>query len=1076
MQPDTLDRDFRTYQQHRDPAALAAVFDAAAPRLLLVAMHLCRDAATAEDLVQTVFLQALRDVDRFDPRRPVLPWLLGMLEHRASDLRRSAHVRREQVVAAPSAASENTPERAAAASEVRERVAEALQGMPHDYRDVLTLRLVHGLSAVDIAHAHGLPPATVRTRLRRGLELLRGALPRGFATRGLLALLAAELVTARDGMAAVRAKVLAAAAAGAGVTFAFGWWLAVAATLVLATGGWLWLAPSAAVVLPPGADAPALAVASVADGEDHAHDVAARDRELAVSRSPVADPRMTTVRGRIVDAATSAAMGGVAAKVTTYPWEGVDDPSWRDPEPAITAADGTFAVPFVPSRNRGVELAVAVPGYVTEWLSWEPLREGVDVDAGDVQMRAGTPVQLRLLCDGQPLGGVETYASPAPDGKQPSNVNGHGASDADGFVDLGTCEPGPWWHDVRTAHLGNEARFDVPLQREPFVVRVELSEPPRALSISGVLVDTSGAPVAGVELGMRMPGSGYLTATTRSDGRFLWGQKVMPLASVRERIELFGDRRDLQWVVDGGEVVWGTHDLQLVVRRRAPATLRLEVFDASTQQPVEEFGATCKAEIGSCSAERRRVAIEHQAGGAATFTLAPGAYFASVFPDEPFAESAEIPVQIVEGRTTTLRVPLRPPTQLTVDVVDASTGAPLESIELALTKAVLVENSRDIPPAWYQQFREHPEMTGTGGKLAVIVLARGISDRRGRVCLCAPADVPRLVLVAGGPRCAPSETHDVVLPSKGAQTTIRVTPAAIVRGVVTPRAFVERFGPEPRELAEAAAKSRIEWTNPEEIARNYPFVVLRPLGASPPRRCVTHIAADGKWMLGGLPAGRYAIHVSLDGGTDFGPFATVDVDPGRDTPALTIDVAALVPARGTVRFFVDGAPAVGDGGLARIVDGGVDRQTFPLAPDGTATTPWLVPGTYVPFVVGGGLEQVFGTDRLVVPVGSTANIDATFALQRRTVTIHVVEKSGEPARDVFVWIDAIDPIGLGRCSWLPRRTDAEGRLVLIAAPPGRLRLRAFAGDQDLRDSNVEPALLLGEVAAGANAATFRLPR
>ena len=59
--------------------------------------------------------------------------------------------------------------------------------------------------------------------------------------------------------------------------------------------------------------------------------------------------------------------------------------------------------------------------------------------------------------------------------------------------------------------------------------------------------------------------------------------------------------------------------------------------------------------------------------------------------------------------------------------------------------------------------------------------------------------------------------------------------------------------------------------------------------------------------------------------------------------------------------------------------------------------------------------------------------------------------------------------------WLRGRTDANGRLVL-SSPTGRLRLRAFARDQDLRDSNAAPALLLGDVAADANAATFRLPR
>jgi hypothetical protein len=43
---ETLDNDFRSFVRHRDPAALAAVFDAAAPRLLLVAMHLTRDSGS----------------------------------------------------------------------------------------------------------------------------------------------------------------------------------------------------------------------------------------------------------------------------------------------------------------------------------------------------------------------------------------------------------------------------------------------------------------------------------------------------------------------------------------------------------------------------------------------------------------------------------------------------------------------------------------------------------------------------------------------------------------------------------------------------------------------------------------------------------------------------------------------------------------------------------------------------------------------------------------------------------------------------------------------------------------------
>jgi len=1083
VQPDTLDRDFQTFRQSRDPAALAAVFDAAAPRLLLVAMHLCRDAATAEDLVQTVFLQVLRDVDRFDARRPVLPWLLRMLEHRASDLRQRAHVRREQSGDAAAAAGGPSPERAAAANEVRERVAEALAGMPRDYRDVLALRLVHGLSSVEIAHANGLPPATVRTRLRRGLELLRGALPRSLATHGLLALLAAELAFARDGMAAVRTKVLA-AGAGTGVTVAFGWWLAAAATLVLAAGGWWWFAPVASGAKRLDANATQTVTAHTAnDGEQPRDDAPTRDAtRSAAQRTAVADPRTTTVRGRVVDAATGLPIGGVAAKLRSMPWNGVEDPEWRDPEPVATAADGSFSVQFVPSRQRGVELGLATAGYVEEFLSWEPMREGVDVDAGDVKLQPGTPVRLRLLCDGKPLGGVETYASPAPGGAQPAGMNGHGLSDADGFVDLGTCEPGPWWHDVRTAHLGSEAKFDVPLQRAPLVVTVDLREPPRDRSISGLLVDTSGAPLPGIELGMRMPGGGYLTATTRSDGRFLWGQKVTPLASVREHIELRGEHPELEWVDDGGEVAWGAHELRLVVRRRAPATLQLEVVDATTGLPVESFGARCDPDrwrgMRCPPSKRTPVASEHHEGGVVTFAaLVPGPYLVSVFCDGVLADCTDVEVQVAQAPPTTLRVALHPPAELVIEVADAITGMPLSGVEVMLARALPADRVREFGMSWFGVVfadPDGPRYTSTGDLLQV---ARGSSDERGRVSLRAAADTPGLVLYAGGPRCVASIHPGVSLPPEGTTTTIRVTAATVVRGTVTPRAFVERLGPDPERLAEAAADARVQWTDPGQFASHYPSVVLRPLGTSPANRLAAHVAADGTFRIGGVPAGRYAVHVEDTIGNsqaDIGALATVDVDPARPGEPLTIDVSALVPARGTVRYFVDGAPAKGEGGLARIVDGGVQWLTFPLDGEGVATTPWLVPGTYVPFAVGAGNEHVFGTGRLLVSAGGS--IDATFALQRRPVAVRVVDPDGEPARDLFVWTEAVDAPGLGRCPWLPRRTDADGRLVFAAAPPGRLRLRAFARDQDLRDSNAEPALLLGEVAADATAVTFRLPR
>lgn len=107
--------------------------------------------------------EAMRQHGSFDLRRPVMPWLLALLEHRASDGRRRAHRQHERAAAAVVAAAagrdrESAPPQLAADAEARQRVAEALAGMPGDYRQVLALRLVHGIAAVDIAHSLGIPP------------------------------------------------------------------------------------------------------------------------------------------------------------------------------------------------------------------------------------------------------------------------------------------------------------------------------------------------------------------------------------------------------------------------------------------------------------------------------------------------------------------------------------------------------------------------------------------------------------------------------------------------------------------------------------------------------------------------------------------------------------------------------------------------------------------------------------------------------------------------------------------------------------------------------------------------------
>ncbi len=180
--------------------ALARVFDRLAPELLLVALHLTSDHSRAEDLIQETFLRAMEVAERFRPGNPLRPWLAGILANTAREARRTQARSMEPVQAGPSATED--PADSAQSREFVERLGRVVESLPKTYRQVLILRLSKGMNAPEIAHALGRRPATVHTQLNRGMDLLRKALPTGFAMPAF-----AGLVQGR-GLAQVRQVVL----------------------------------------------------------------------------------------------------------------------------------------------------------------------------------------------------------------------------------------------------------------------------------------------------------------------------------------------------------------------------------------------------------------------------------------------------------------------------------------------------------------------------------------------------------------------------------------------------------------------------------------------------------------------------------------------------------------------------------------------------------------------------------------------------------------------------------------------------------------------------------------------------
>ncbi len=142
-----------------------------------LARGLVGDSHRAEELTQDTLLTAVERPPRGATERPALrAWLARVARNLAfSSARGDRHrAAREESVAQ----AEQLPSVAEALerTELRQRLTDAVLELNSPYREVVILRYLEGLSTSQVAERTGASAAAVRTRLSRGLSMLRGRL------------------------------------------------------------------------------------------------------------------------------------------------------------------------------------------------------------------------------------------------------------------------------------------------------------------------------------------------------------------------------------------------------------------------------------------------------------------------------------------------------------------------------------------------------------------------------------------------------------------------------------------------------------------------------------------------------------------------------------------------------------------------------------------------------------------------------------------------------------------------------------------------------------------------------------
>ena len=172
--PGRQERSWIRGAQQGSVSDLEALFREHWPRAHRAAFLVVQDGAAAEDIAQEAFLAAVRNLDRFDRKRPFGPWLHRIVVNRSIDWARARTLRRE-TAEVESGEEYDTGD----LGTFSQGVAAGLASLKPEHRAVIVLRYLLDYTPGEIAELLDVPRGTVNSRLRRGLDRLEDIIDKG---------------------------------------------------------------------------------------------------------------------------------------------------------------------------------------------------------------------------------------------------------------------------------------------------------------------------------------------------------------------------------------------------------------------------------------------------------------------------------------------------------------------------------------------------------------------------------------------------------------------------------------------------------------------------------------------------------------------------------------------------------------------------------------------------------------------------------------------------------------------------------------------------------------------------------
>ena len=463
-----------------------------------LACELCGEPAAAEDLLQDAWVAALEHPPRDE--RAGRSWFARVLANlsRERHRRRMARHARERDVARPESlpSAGDIVERA----EIGRRLVECVLDLAEPYRSTILSRYFDEISAEEIARRDHVSSSTVRTRIARGLALLRENLERrdGRTWMSSLALLARwgsrspGGVATNAGSASATVKLAGAFAMSTLAKVGLGIGLSLAAAAV-------WLSWTTDARAPdPNRGVARIAEERAAESEDasnanHGRVALAPPPSAPIVKAPVATPASTLpdelTEEEIAQLETSTPAGTIEGIVFVgrRPLEHGNVWCWQSWDPLPERPREALRAPDRDSKASSLRLAPIDARGEFHFRALRPGQYRLGVDSGDGP-RAETLVELkdapgwRIVIvlgsalvhghvyddDGKPVSGAWVELSRDVTRKGSSAFNTGRRTDARGAYAIDRLAAGSYWFNARLDGANEGFRSDV-MQRLPYL-------------------------------------------------------------------------------------------------------------------------------------------------------------------------------------------------------------------------------------------------------------------------------------------------------------------------------------------------------------------------------------------------------------------------------------------------------------------------------------------------------------------------------------------------------------------------------------------------------------------------------